>query len=1118
MPGQTGSMPEDPSQDPRIVVATGARATERLLLATVEPLVEAGRADWRLLARPVRIVVPSRSLRGHVCAAVVRHFGAAVAGVEVQTLGALAREVLGRAGEPATPGDALVPLLVRGAARGEPLLVRELGALHDGFGAIVGSVRDLLDAGRVRESADAIEDALASLGRPAAVRERAGALVRVACAVSEMLDGLGLDSRASVLARACDALRRDPEGTLPRRAVVVHGFADATGVATDLIEALLRERQAVVLLDRPPDPAEPGEPDPGCAFSERFAGRLAAAAQRIETSSQTLPPPEITLVQASGTAAEVRGVAQRVRVLLDANAAPESIGVVARSLGPVALQIREHFGQLGIPFSALAARGGPDGAGRRIDAVLTLLERGGGTSVDRWLAALAPRSCGDALPADLRLALHSLGAARLEQVAALDVEGRLGGKAGYALPVRHGISLEEDDDGELRPHARRRLVSAEALRSLAGRAKTACEIFSGWPTDAPLGDHLARTGALLVQGLGLGADDRHGSLLVCELDRLASDLPASQPAERAGFCLLLRDAFAPLRSRALGGEGAGVQVLDATEARARTFEHLFVLGLGRDVFPRLVSEDPLLPDSLRRGLQESGAGVLPDLPLKLGGLDEERYLFAQLLSASPRVTLSWQSVDDDGKERAASTLLERLRLAGRTPPAERQPALWAQGVLPGPRPAAEHLVLAGLHASRAAVARIMPLAVAEVAAGGAAAAELDAGAVARGRIAALDLLEPRGGVRDDTARDRIGPTLGFVGERRDGGLREASLAVTTLERMARCPWQAFLDRVLHVEPAPDALEALPAVDALLLGSVLHKSVEEIVKEGIGEGERSLAAAIERGARPVRWPSDAEVRHILRREAERLLAGEGILAPGLAGVVAATAEPMAREVFERVWRPAAGEPALLGAELEGSLCVDDAGGGRREIRFRADLVEETSDGLRLIDLKTGKSIVDAKTAKTERKHLLAAVATGKGLQAAAYAFATGGKGDYLYTDPLRAKGQTLVTIGSGDAELAGVFDETVQTLLDAWDRGSFLPRLVLPARIDEDKKGPCLNCEVSEACAYGDTGARQRLRRWAAASDGEDGPAATALVAARAVFELPARRGAPGSPGEAEEAA
>jgi inactivated superfamily I helicase len=76
-----------------------------------------------------------------------------------------------------------------------------------------------------------------------------------------------------------------------------------------------------------------------------------------------------------------------------------------------------------------------------------------------------------------------------------------------------------------------------------------------------------------------------------------------------------------------------VQVLRVVDARGRTFEHLFVMGLNRDLFPRGISEDPLLPDAIRAALERD---VLPDIPIKRRGFDEERYLFAGLLSASPR--------------------------------------------------------------------------------------------------------------------------------------------------------------------------------------------------------------------------------------------------------------------------------------------------------------------------------------------------------------------------------------------------------------------------------------------------------------------------------------------------
>ena len=62
-------------------------------------------------------------------------------------------------------------------------------------------------------------------------------------------------------------------------------------------------------------------------------------------------------------------------------------------------------------------------------------------------------------------------------------------------------------------------------------------------------------------------------------------------------------------------------------------------------------EDSILGDSIRRALTD----LLPDMPLKARGHDEERHLFAQLLASAPEVTLSWQTVGDDGRSRAPST-------------------------------------------------------------------------------------------------------------------------------------------------------------------------------------------------------------------------------------------------------------------------------------------------------------------------------------------------------------------------------------------------------------------------------------------------------------------------------
>ncbi|OYV90502.1 MAG: hypothetical protein B7Z68_11380 [Acidobacteria bacterium 21-70-11] len=105
----------------RVKVARGARAVEALLLADIEALLATAEADHRLLAQPVVVVVPSRSLRLHVSAAVVATRGRSAAGIEILTLHGLASEVAARCGERRRPGRQLLAVLVgRFARRSRP--------------------------------------------------------------------------------------------------------------------------------------------------------------------------------------------------------------------------------------------------------------------------------------------------------------------------------------------------------------------------------------------------------------------------------------------------------------------------------------------------------------------------------------------------------------------------------------------------------------------------------------------------------------------------------------------------------------------------------------------------------------------------------------------------------------------------------------------------------------------------------------------------------------------------------------------------------------------------------------------------------------------------------------
>src|SRR5690606_21716096 len=130
----------------------------------------------------------------------------------------------------------------------------------------------------------------------------------------------------------------------------------------------------------------------------------------------------------------------------DEGVAPEAIGVVARRLEPYRAALQAQLDRLGVPFSAIGAGAGPGAAARRAGALVRLLEEGGEAPVDCWLAAEAGRLGADA---DLRIALHVLGAGRLARVAALDLDERLGDAAGLPLPVRRGGGGSAEDGDEV---------------------------------------------------------------------------------------------------------------------------------------------------------------------------------------------------------------------------------------------------------------------------------------------------------------------------------------------------------------------------------------------------------------------------------------------------------------------------------------------------------------------------------------------------------------------------------------------------------------------------------------------------------------------------------------------
>jgi hypothetical protein len=1237
---------------PRLRLVPGPRAGEDAVLAWVSAhLPRPGQGPLV----PLRLIVPSRSLRLHLGAALVRRSGRALAGVQVQTLYAVAREILAAAGERVHEAGPLLAVLTRRLARSEPELERPLGRLTDGLASAAASVRDLLDAGLTMEAREPLlELATQHPAATPAERQRAAALLRVAAAVDQLRRSTGLDDRGRATLRAAEALAVDP--ALLRGRSLVWGFVDATGAATALLAALVRHHGAEVVVDLPATPgrvvpagaagsardphAEPRYlPDPAAArFARRLhdallvAGaeavgpRLGPGGQEAATAPAPagdgdgeLPPaekrrqialfapgawgaaptsplaatrlgdaggsntpgdaaegdrssadpgpaatagpaptvqrpapaipapaaaPRIAAFLAPDPDSEAREVARQLRAAIDAGAVPEDLLVVARDLAPLRNALGRHLRRLGVPFSDLGSAGPPGPLAAQLVAFVGLLAEGERVSVDRWLALLAHGRAGQSLAGglpvgDLRLAFAVLGAGRLGAVAGLDLDARLGGRPGLPLPVRRGIvdpasevggeagELPDEAEGEaaepaIEPpvaHANlelelptsadgtargqlalpltpavgrreppppappsapvgtlaRRQVAASLLRQLALNARGLVRLLAAWPRRAPWSTHRAQ---LLASLELLGWSPGPSPELATALEELAALVPGPLEIERDEVVRLLADTLERALATPLGGDGGGVQLLTATEARGRTAERLWLVGLLRGQFPRTVREDPLLGDPLRRGLR----AMLPDLPVKGEGHDEERHLFASLLTAAPEVTLSWSARGDAGETVAPSPLVEEL--------------VWRLGLeplavghfldldAPGPHAPAEQATRAALHGSRAqAVAHWGPahelvrrevhevFAVSAAAAGAGHHQNLAAGgarvvgerlepgtaaeppppgartapasfplselpgpaalAVVRARV--LAELDPDLRTADGRHRgDQPGPYLGWVGAWTEGDRadpRARPLGITALEGLATCPWRQFLRQGLGLAPPVEAFGVLPEVDARLLGTVVHAVLADLARDAEDprregppvpfDAHRSdLAEATRRLPRPPGWPAAPELLARTREAAEAALRAEGRELPGLAEALAKAAQPLlavARE--EDLASPGVG---ILAAEVAGSFVLPDG----TTLTARADRLDRTADGtLRLTDWKTGRlpAALGPVPEELRRQPLLARVTSGQGLQVPAYLLALAQAGVATRRDGEAARARLLSLrpdgAGRGDRELA-----------------------------------------------------------------------------------------------------
>lgn len=1029
-------MPIETSTGPSLILAAGPMAAEEKLLQRVEELKA---PDPESLGTSIRIVVPSRSLRRHLLKVLADRFGAVV-GVVVQTHRALALEVLERAGVELPEGGARVQdILARRFAAGEEALLRDLADFDDGFASVAGAVRDLLDAGFGSGHFEALKDAVFK-SVPEEEAARAVSVAKVAATCEVAVQSMGFGHRGTLHELASKVVRERGEAVLPSRAILIHGFAEATGLLSDLLESLVRIYSAEVIVDHPPDPSKSDLPDPGRRFTSRLIQRLPGMLN--EWQFDGVSKVEIEAFTAPGPDAEIREVGSRVLRLKREGVPWESIAIVQRSLPLVTVNaVRRHFARLAIPFSGEGATAEGGDEARRAVAFDQILVQGTRASVGAWFEA---QNEGRSLSVcELDLALRTLGVSRLGQLDELDLGGLIDG-VGLKLPV-----VDRVEDSETGPKRIRRVVAQSRLEELVSRAAVLIDVVKARPEKATVGAFFEWTGDVLK---ALTWDERNelsSDPVFRALLQLRDELPIDLEIEWSALQPTVSRALSGMGAVPLGGQGGGVQVLTVMEARGRTFDHLFIMGLNRGVFPAGVTEDPVFSSRAR----DACLVLLPDLPTKdRNRSDEERYLFAQLMAAAPAITISWQRIDADGKELNPSVFIERLRLAGVVSwdtegqtaegfPDGRSrvvsaPDVFEVGSSKEIRPAVEYAVIEGLGEKRSlgfftAVDRI-------------------GGPDAHHLRATLDEIDP------PYDRNTLGPFLGLVGL-----TPPEEIWVTRLEAHIQCPWKAFLQRELGLEPPPEAAFSDEGVGGAMVGSVVHAVLEELAtKGGVTSGSPMIDVCQAKGTR-VLWASDGVLRPMIYQHARQVAQEQGAL--WIWPAIAAASSGYFDRVRRLSW-PA--EAVIAGVEARGRTEFEPGGSLGEQgttVNFKVDRVDRTPDGqeLILIDYKTGKPGSKPSTA----------IPRGKLLQGAAYALSEPNVefGRYVYLAEGVKEGAEIVDVSPDEARSA---IEVVRAVVGSWREGVLFPRLCTPDGSGEGEG--CRWCDLKAACLHGDSGVRGRM--------------------------------------------
>jgi CRISPR/Cas system-associated exonuclease Cas4 (RecB family) len=405
----------------------------------------------------------------------------------------------------------------------------------------------------------------------------------------------------------------------------------------------------------------------------------------------TAPPDPELLFSAAGENLECVEIARRIRALAAQGTAFDRIAILLRNVEQYQPLVEEALRRAAIPgyFSRGAAR--PDPTGRAFLALLACASNGCSASrfaeylslgqlppvdqngapikpVPQWVPpddeilanfASAPPAP-DSAPSDdsveeTRLAVP-IGWEKLLVDAAV-----IGGHHRWARRLR-GLRAElqtqlrdlEKEDQSHRPHIERRI---EQLTCLEHFSLPLIDMLGSLPKAARWGEWLDRLSELAQTALA------HPESVLAVLSELAP-MGEVGPATLEEVYDVLSEKMGSLRNDPPRRRYGHVFVGSIDEARARTFDVVFLPGLAEGLFPRRASEDPLLLDEHRIKLQHQ-------LETQDQRIARERMLLhSAAAAAAERLVVSYPRMDvTQSRPRVPSFYaLEVLRAAeGRLP-------------------------------------------------------------------------------------------------------------------------------------------------------------------------------------------------------------------------------------------------------------------------------------------------------------------------------------------------------------------------------------------------------------------------------------------------------------------